>query len=76
MPPPSRRRKKVRARIVIAPSRFLSTLTVMFSTSLAPSPSLDGRLEACSLSVLVMSYSSFSPRNCSLFSAQLSKSLT
>ena len=61
---------------MIAAIRCSSTLTVAWPSSVAPSPSLEGRLLACSESFDVMSYFSFSSANSLLSSAQVSKSWT
>ena len=62
-PLPSSSRKTVSVRIVTAASRCSSTLTVALPSSVAPSPSFEGRLLACSDSFEVRSYFSFSSAN-------------
>ncbi len=76
IPLPSSNRNTVSVRIVIAASRCSSTLTVALPSSVAPSPSFEGRALACSESFSVRSYFSFSSANSLLSSAQFSKSLT
>ena len=60
----------------IVAGTYLATLTVALPNSVAPSPSLEGRLLACSDSFDVMLYFSLSSANSLLSSSQVSKSWT
>jgi hypothetical protein len=76
IPRPSSSRKKVKVITVIAARRCSSRLTVNDPSVLAPLLRWEGRPFACSDSLSVMPYFSFSSWNCSLFSAQSSTSET